>query len=168
MTTRNTTIINGGVDYDDTIIIYEDVNNVLISGFTITGRFINWGTTSGILIQGDNNSIQDNKIIFNHNGIVIDYHANNNIITNNIIAHNNVLGIYDCQGGSENTITWNVIGGNGRDNIYHEKGRSIYKEKDGGIFHHNDFDFEPCRTCFDWACGLAEFYYPEDKVSMKG
>jgi len=24
----------------------------------------------------------------------------------------------------------------------------------------NDFNFEPCRTCFDWACGISEWHYP--------
>ena len=125
---RDTTIISGDPDY--TIFISPDVDNVFISGFTITGSY------NGIKVCSDNNIIQGNKIVFNHFGIEIDCDADNNIINNNIIIHNSVVGVFDDHMDSGSTLTWNVIGGNGKN--FPGMG-GLYKHHSGGYYHHNDF-----------------------------
>jgi len=126
---KNTTIING-LNPTYTVFIDPDVDNVLISGFTITGSH------TGIEVCSDNNIIQENKIFFNTYGIEIDIDADYNIINNNIIVHNFFVGIFDGGRESGSNITWNVIGGNGDER---QDYGGLYVFHSGGYYHHNDF-----------------------------
>lgn len=125
---RNTTIING--ENWCTVRISPDADNVLISGFTITGA------SDGIFVNADNNIIQGNKIVFNYFGIEIGYDADYNIIINNIIAHNRAAGILDGGRDSGSTVTWNIIGGNAKEFPWWG---GLYIHHSGGYYHHNDF-----------------------------
>jgi parallel beta-helix repeat protein len=127
---RDTTIING--NYFETVFISPGVDNVLISGFTITGGMY------GIDVCSDNNVIQANKIVFNSYGIEISANADYNIITNNIIIHNSYVGIYDGGDYSGSTVTWNFIADNG---YLYSDGLvgGLYKLHSYGYYHHNDF-----------------------------
>jgi len=131
---RNTTIINGINTKSYTIVIYG-MDNVFISGFTIINGY------EGIWIASNNTIIINNKIFFNRYGVKIDRDYKDNIISDNIIVHNDYIGIFDECRDSNNIVKGNVIGGNGREyrNYYH-KGGGIFKHRCGGIFHHNDFD----------------------------
>jgi len=135
---RNTTIINGR-NKGNTISIFYNANNVVISGFTITEG------GDGIFVYSDNNTIQGNKIVFNYHGIEIDYDADYNIITNNIILHNRAAGIFDGGRDSGSTITWNVIGSNGKEFPWWS---GLYKHYSGGYYHHNDFHFNGGTNAF--------------------
>jgi hypothetical protein len=128
---RNTTIIDGVVPLNS-VSISCGVDNAVISGFTITGDI----NGNGIRVCSDNNIIQGNKIVFNDFGIEIGIDANYNIITNNIIVHNSGVGIFDGGRDSGSTITWNIIGGNGKN--FPGMG-GLYIHHSGGIYHHNDF-----------------------------
>ncbi|KYK34787.1 MAG: hypothetical protein AYK22_04755 [Thermoplasmatales archaeon SG8-52-3] len=133
---RNTTIINRINNKSYTICIYG-ADNTFISGFTIINGY------EGIWIASNNTTIINNKILFNKYGIFIDNYNEyrDNIISDNIIVHNDYMGIFDGCRDSNNIVKWNVIGGNGREyrNYYH-KGGGVFKHRCGGIFHHNDFD----------------------------
>lgn len=128
---KNTTVINS----KEWIVvnIFSSTDNVIVSGFTITGGHI------GVSLDGNNNTIQGNKIVFNTYGIeIIPYEdGNNNVITDNLIVHNSYVGIWSECRDSYNTVSWNVISGNGGSE-YDEGG--IFNHRPGGIFHHNDFD----------------------------
>jgi len=140
---RNTTVIKGVDDISSTVSIAYDAYNVLVSGFTITGG------SRGIGMTVDSNIIQNNKIIFNTYGIKIHDDSDNNVINNNIIVHNFEVGVYDDCQDSNNTVTWNVISGNG-DPDYKEGG--LYKHQSGGSYHHNDFDLNWGYNAFtDWS-----------------
>ena len=126
---RNTTIISGIYGVLPSEVVYISHNNVFICDFTITGDIY------GIDVWSNNNIIQGNRIVYNHWGIEI--YGVYNIITNNMIIHNNDVGVFDDCRDSNNTVKWNVIGGNG-DPDYSEGG--IFKHRDGGYYHHNDID----------------------------
>jgi PKD repeat protein len=126
---KNTTFINSIESPCPVVNIVSD--NVIVSGFTTSGGYV------GIGIYGNNNVIRRNKIVFNRYGIETGTDANNNVITDNIIVHNIKVGIWEGCRDSYNTITWNVISGNG-DPEFKEGG--IYKHLCGGYCHHNDFD----------------------------
>jgi parallel beta-helix repeat protein len=136
---RNTTIIDKE-DNNYAVSIWANVNNALITGFTITGNYPRpLYSYYGISIGGDYNTIKGNKIVFNDYGIYLGTDANNNVITDNIIVHNSLYGLYDECRESNNFVKCNVIGGNGRDTISH-KGTGIFKHLSGGNYYKNDFD----------------------------
>ena len=136
---RNTTIIDKE-DNDYAVSIWANVNNALITGFTITGNYPRpLYSYHGIGIGGDYNTIIGNKIVFNDYGIYLGTDANNNVITDNIIVHNTIRGVFDDCWDSNNIVKCNVIGGNGRDTFnYH--GTGLYKHRSGGNYYKNDFD----------------------------
>jgi len=57
-------------------------SNVTISGFTIKN------STIGVYVNGDNNSIENNFIVNNTNGIFLENSSKNNLVTGNTIAKN--------------------------------------------------------------------------------
>jgi parallel beta-helix repeat protein len=137
---RNTTVINGIESIPPVVGFSYLTSNVLVSGFTITDSYppsYMKGCT-GVSMGGSNNTIKNNKIIFNRKGIEISDESNNNVITDNIIVHNYKVGVEDDCFNSYNTVKWNVISGNG-DPFYYEYG-GLYKHHSGGYYHHNDFD----------------------------
>ncbi len=110
---RNMTIIDGS-GIDDTV--YVDTDHVSVSGFTL--RDAPFGD-AGIDIRSSYNSITDNKIQYNGDGIYLKY-SNNNTITNNIIRNNHDVGLRlssASNSSSYNIITDNKIQYNG-DGIY--------------------------------------------------
>jgi parallel beta-helix repeat protein len=129
-----------GENRDTTIIESESssqailcrADNIVVSGFTITNFNYPYGG-KGIVIDANNNVIHNNKIMHCiSQGIYIDHSAENNIITNNLILHNRRSGILTR--GSENTVTWNVIGDNAVE--WYSNGLRAYRD---GYYHHNDF-----------------------------
>jgi parallel beta-helix repeat protein len=108
---------NGGIS------MHKEVNNITITGNTITGCYyaISVGYSSNIIIsknnitdnkgsaislslRGYNNSITDNVLSKNENGISISYATNNRILRNNIT--DNVNGI-SLSGAENNFICFN-------------------------------------------------------------
>jgi hypothetical protein len=128
---KNTTIINSIESGTPVVDIVPKADNVLVSGFTITDGYI------GIYIYTNNNIIQGNKIVFNGYGIETARDANNNVITDNIIVHNSIVGIWEGCKDSYNTLKWNVISGNGDPDFGYG---GLIKDLSGGNCHHNDFD----------------------------
>jgi len=113
-----------GEDKDTTIIDGERKGHVVqikkdgvtISGFTIQ-RSDSWGSQhSGLRIESDNNLIQNNNIIRNGHGILLDGFTNSIEIYNNIIRYNNIklnkVGITLSDGCSNNIIYKNNINNN--------------------------------------------------------
>jgi len=131
---RNTTIIKGNKGSRTVVFLGSDVGNVLVSGFTITED------SCGISIRENNNIIKGNKIVFNKRAIFLDDNTCNTEIINNFIIHNSEIGIWDDDNGATSSVIWNVIGGNGKNTTSYIRG-GIYKHGSGGIYHHNDFDF---------------------------
>ena len=132
---RNTTIIKGEDDaLNSAVSISKDAYNALVTGFTLTGGYY------GIEVYSTNNFIRGNKIVFNEYGIFLDRNTYNNKITNNLIIHNGRIGVWDDDNGATSSATWNVIGGNGKNTTSYIQG-GIFKHGSGGIYHHNDFDF---------------------------
>ena len=113
---KNTTIINGTTNDFNTnltvnIGVYITADKVTVRGFTIQGC-----NFTGIEINSNNNSITDNILADNYNGIGIGYEDSNqssshmgshNMITNNYFIRD-TGGIY-VAGGENNIIQENVI-----------------------------------------------------------
>ena len=115
---KNTTIIDGRYGKD---VTYIKCNNVTISGFTIQhdGETSDW---AGIWITGNDciiegNIIQKNDIgIFLANGLP-NINPRGHRILNNIIQNNQNIGIISVIGGSNFTISGNIIAKNGGSGI---------------------------------------------------
>lgn len=112
-----------GENQEDTIIDGNDngdavsitVDGCSFSGFqVINSGNIDWN--SGIRITSSYNTISENKIIDNHNGITFSVIKTNNEISDNIITNNDGYGIYSI--GDSNTISSNTITNNGFSGIY--------------------------------------------------
>ena len=143
---RDTTVIIG-TDWSYSVVYLSFLTtNVLVSGFTMTDSYTDLDGCTGIGIGGSNNIIDGNNIAFNEKGIVLAEDTYNNEIKNNLIIHNRRVGIIDNCRDSTNKVTWNVIGGNGRESPLHTEG-GIIKHRSGGYFHHNDFDL-------NWGCNV--------------
>lgn len=113
---KNTTIINGTTNDFNTnltvnIGVYITADKVTVRGFTIQGCNL-----TGIAISSNNNSITDNIIADNYNGIGLGYEDSNqsssqmnsyNMITNNYFIRD-TGGIY-VTGGENNIIQGNVF-----------------------------------------------------------
>lgn len=93
--TKETTIIDGG-GTGDVIKITADIkiiaDGVTVSGFTIKNSGNNYWD-GGVEICSHNNTISDNIIKSNNDGIYIWGGSRNNVIKNNIIEDNNESGI---------------------------------------------------------------------------
>jgi parallel beta-helix repeat protein len=130
---RDTTIIENRA-YGGLVDIYPFADNVVVSGFTIKGCEGNY--QCGVDVGSDYNVIIGNKIIYCYKGINIQYDADYNIITDNIIIHNEGMGIFDGGRDSGSTITWNIIGANGK---HYPWWAGLYTHHLAGNNHHNDF-----------------------------
>jgi len=111
---RNNTIINGG-SVGDVICILENNCEVTITGFSILNSGDHKWRDAGIEIRSSFNEIKDNIISFNICGILlvekqggVEY----NIISKNIITHNNWIGIR-VEDSNLNAIFANLIANNG-------------------------------------------------------
>lgn len=111
---KNTTIIDGRYGKD---VTYIKCNNVTISGFTIQhdGETSDW---AGIWITGNDCIIEGNIIQKSDNGILLanglpNINPRGHRILNNIIQNNQGMGIISVIGGSNFTISGNVIAKNG-------------------------------------------------------
>ena len=111
---KYTTIIDGGMkERCDVVHIRPKGDGILLSGFTIqysgqiTGQLC---YDVGVEIHSDYNTISDNIITNNHDGIFI-YASNNNNIINNVIRDSNYSGIAFFSG-SNNTISFNNLSNN--------------------------------------------------------
>ncbi len=103
---RNTTVIDGDSSGD---VVYVTADWVNISGFTIRNG------DDGILIRSNHNTVSDNIISNNSDGI--NYcSSSNNTITGNTITSNNWDGIVG--GGKNNIIIGNNISLNNKDGIF--------------------------------------------------
>jgi parallel beta-helix repeat protein len=103
---RNKTIINGS-NLDNVILIQADWVN--ITGFTINGSGYSSGDNSGIEVHEVNNcTISHNKILDNGQGIYL-YQSSHNHIENNIILNNTVGVLMDYNQISNNSIISNDI-----------------------------------------------------------
>ena len=113
---KNTTIINGTINDFNTnltvnIGVYITANKVTVRGFTIQGCNL-----TGIAISSNNNTITDNIVADNYNGIGIGYEdlnqSSSQIGSNNMIINNFFIrdtgGVY-VAGGENNIIQGNVF-----------------------------------------------------------
>ena len=112
---KNTTIIDGN-GFENTVYITD--NHINISEFTIRNSNDSYDY-AGIRVThkefgGNENTIKNNILICNGNGIFITGHRN--IVYNNIVTSNNVGGIY-INSGDENAIFGNNVTGNGINGI---------------------------------------------------
>jgi len=161
---KNTTIIDGGF-LGGIIVKIEDIG-IYLSEFTIQnsgnhppnksgyGIEINNHETHiygniikncwfGIYLNRGNNIIEDNKIVHNTYGIFIENIGGfDNLIINNIIAHNKRDGLCDKDRDFGTVATWNVIADNGKI----QGGCGIYKHDSYSVYHHNDFFFNSCNA----------------------
>jgi len=163
---RNTTVIDGS--YKGTVVIIS-ADDVVLTGFTIEhgadagievhsndnqifenivkNNGENTGGAYGIYLSAySNNIIRNNEITYNENGIKIEdwnENADNNLISENFIAHNLWCGMWDFDRGRGTIATWNVIADNAKYDIIHPAviHSGIWKEDGGSIYHHNDFFF---------------------------
>ncbi|HUS98982.1 MAG TPA: PKD domain-containing protein, partial [Candidatus Thermoplasmatota archaeon] len=159
---KNTTVIDGSNKFS---VIKTSVDGIVLTGFTIQNsksegiviqsngnqildnivKNIGEGMIpgSGIYLgEYSNNVIRNNEIIYNNGfGIEIsaDEDAYNNLFTNNFIAHNLGVGIFDNNREVGTIATWNVIADNGDSDYAWHWG--IYKHFSYSIYHHNDFLF---------------------------
>ena len=110
---KSTTIINGNghyvlciyAGYVDNMSRYISADHVNISGFTIKkGGY-------GIKINSNYNSITNNNINNNGNGIYLQ-HSSNNVISGNTISNNAEAGMVFFDYSSNNTIAGNTISNN--------------------------------------------------------
>ena len=104
---RDTTIIDGGESGTVVSIFSDGVN---LEGFTVQNSGDgSYGYYAGICIQSNFNTIKNNTISNNRDGILLfDFYSNNNI-TSNIISNNEWNAIVFCAFNNYNTITYNTI-----------------------------------------------------------
>ena len=106
-------------------VFYVTVDNVKISGFTITGA----SKSSGIYLNNSNNcKIVNNKILNNKYGIYLKYSCNNDIKNNNISSNNDDGICLDCS--SSNNIVSNTISNN-------DDGISLWNSSNNNIENNN-------------------------------
>jgi parallel beta-helix repeat protein len=115
---QNTIIIGeGGVDRGANPVVALNANNIKISGFTILSQ--NYSTTNlhatGLLIQGDQCMISDDRIENNYIGIFCPIQSSTTITNNEIIA--NFKDGMRFYGGSQNIVSNNIITKNGGSGI---------------------------------------------------
>jgi hypothetical protein len=160
---KNTTVIDGS--YKGTVVKIS-TDGIVLTGFTIQhgaagGIRIssNGNQIFDNIVKNDgesmvpgygislgaysNNVVRNNEIIYNGGfGIDIsdlDEEGNNNLITENFIAHNLQVGIHDQDRDGGTIATWNVIADNGDPDYYWQWG--VFKRDSYSIYHHNDFLF---------------------------
>jgi len=115
-----TTIINGSYF---TPVFDVLANNVHITDLTIVDG------AHGILIVSSNNTISENNIINNYNGIYLDSSSDNNSIIGNNITANDGYGILIWRS-SDNRLAGNIVTNNG-------DGIRLYSSFDNGISDNN-------------------------------
>jgi parallel beta-helix repeat protein len=166
---KNTTVIDGNYKL---VVVQISASGVVLTGFTIqhSGNFPNegicvysndnqifeniiknngegLGNGYGIFLDScSNNVVRNNEIIYNGKGIWIldwDEKGNNNLFSENFIAHNLLNGIDDYDRDSGTIAIWNVIADNGRYNSIHPAvyWGGIQKHDSFSIYHHNTFFF---------------------------
>ncbi len=136
---RNTTIIDGS-ESGDVVFIDYDADWVNICGFTIRDSGSSYlNHDAGIYVESNFNSIFDNTISNNRDGIRLDY-SNNNKITGNNFTSNNNYGIWLYPFSSNNTISGNNFSNNHWESIYIDyssgntiTGNNIISNNGGGI-----------------------------------
>ena len=119
---KYTTIIDGNRT-EDLDVIHIESDGVLVQSFTIQGSNLRgvWPDyCCGIETRSNNNTIKENIIRDNDNGIaigiIVENESNNNIIQSNIITENDQVGIH---------VTWS------KNNVFEEN--LIYSNKYHGI-----------------------------------
>jgi len=163
---KNTTIIDGS---EGSQSVRTNADGITITGFTIQkgGVYIHSNdnqifgniitrSSKGIEISdyGSNNIVKGNRIVLNSYGLYIDddeEECDNNLFTENFIAHNKNAGIYDNDRKYGGVIaTWNVIADNGiRECSYFYAG--IWKHDSDSVYHHNDLFYNGRNVVID--CG---------------
>jgi len=124
---RETTIIDGG---SNGTVVRLNANNASIRGFTLR----NGGSDPGIFLNNSNgNSIEDNIIMNNYNGISLEQ-SSNNAIDRNVIQSNEYCGIYTVTLSSNNIISGNSFESNGYYGIW------VSSLSSGNIVYHNNFN----------------------------
>jgi len=111
---KDTTVIDGSYSGYIGDVVYVSADGVTVSGFTIQ----NSGDEpydAGIDIQSNSNTITDNTISNNRNGIVLEDSSKNTITGNNITSNNNDGLI--IRGSNRNTISGNTINSNNGNGI---------------------------------------------------
>lgn len=124
---RDSTVIDGG---SNGTVVRSNASNTRIGGFTIR----NGGSYPGIFINNSNgNSISDNKIVNNGDGIRLEY-SSNNFIFGNVIESNIYYGIINILLSSNNIISGNVLESNALYGIY------ITSASSSNAIYHNNFN----------------------------
>jgi len=128
----DTTIINA---QGSSFALKIDANNILVTGFTLINA------ESGVFAgpSGINCLIQNNKIMYNREGIKIENYKDitDYFFDSNFICHNEWTGIWDDKRDGIMYYTNNIIA----DNSYFGWGQTNYafwKHISGSVFHHND------------------------------
>ena len=85
---KNNTIIDGGNNGN---VVFSSADSVKVIGFTIQNSLIS-DNNAGIKINCEYNTISENNIWNNHEGVYL-YYSDNNDILNNTILNNNHYGI---------------------------------------------------------------------------
>jgi len=185
---KNTTVIDGEKRGD---VIKTAADGIVVSGFTVRhgGIYIcsndnhilgNIITDSGkgfrIENHGSNNIVEGNRIVHNSYGIYIyDLYetCDNNLFTENFIAHNPIAGIWDYDRKGGTIVTWNVIADNGIEG-HSQINYGVFKKDSYSIYHHNDLFFnsrnvrvDGGRLGNDWDDG-SEGNYWDDWESNPG
>jgi len=119
---RDTTIIDGSGSGD---VVYITADEVSISSFTIQNN----GEDTGIDVHSNYNTIYQNTIRDNYNGIYLKY-SSHNTITDNTITNNTQWGIILRSYSSINNISENIVNYNGM-------GIVIWKESSDNIISEN-------------------------------
>ncbi|UCD13479.1 MAG: right-handed parallel beta-helix repeat-containing protein [Thermoplasmatales archaeon] len=113
---KKTTIIDGGGNYS---VITITIDGVIINGFTIQNSGDNGlpEFDSGVKLCSDNNIISDVIISYCHFGICLNTSSSNNtILENNIYSNYDGIGVYYYA--NKNIISGNTIHSNIRDGIW--------------------------------------------------
>ncbi len=137
------TIQHSGNYPNEGIVIYSNDNQIYENIIRNNGEGL--GEAYGIYLDScSNNVVRNNEIIYNACGVfILDFEkiANNNLFTQNFIAHNLRYGIEDYDRDSGTIATWNVIADNGKYNSIYPGvyWGGISKHDSFSIYHHNDF-----------------------------
>lgn len=116
---QNATIIDANGSGCPIVLI---ASGVKVTRFTLQNSGNVWYNDAGIQMKNwdydtHNNTITENRIINNYDGIFM-FYTNNNYIAHNTIVKNRDAGIFIQSGGENNTITENIIVNNTMEGVF--------------------------------------------------
>jgi hypothetical protein len=163
---KNTTVIDGS-KRGDAVKTTDD--GIIFTGFTVRNGAVNIHSDNNQIIdniitdggkgvrieyKGSNNLIKGNRIVHHTYGVYLkddDEVCDNNLFTENFIAHNRYTGIFDDDRYGGTIATWNVIADNGDWEGYTQTNKGIFKHDSYSIYHHNDLFFNRGNALVDCA-----------------